>query len=158
MLLSRSFNYFERMIIFNPIIKDQIFELLEFLCVDLHNQCDNAINQCYFILALWSIMGLDTLLLDFYGLTLNSLDWPIKSSGLNCVYVMWYIWIYLFIYIYIHIYISAKKSYCSVFLGGWKERTLTLERTHRLDLGYRKRRAHWTRIFTPSQTQHILEH
>ena len=23
--------------------------LLEFLCVDLHNQCDNVINQCYFI-------------------------------------------------------------------------------------------------------------
>ena len=27
----------------------QVGELLEFLCVDLHNQCDIAINQCYFI-------------------------------------------------------------------------------------------------------------
>ena len=26
----------------------QVGELLEFLCVDLHNQCDNAINQCCF--------------------------------------------------------------------------------------------------------------
>ena len=45
----------------------QVGELLEFLCVDLH-------NQCYFIFALWSIMGLDTLLLDFLWAHPNSLD------------------------------------------------------------------------------------
>ena len=26
----------------------QVGELLKFLCVDLHNQCDNVINQYYF--------------------------------------------------------------------------------------------------------------
>ena len=43
----------------------QVGELLEFLCVDLH-------NQCYFIFALWFIMGLDTLLLDFLRAHLKS--------------------------------------------------------------------------------------
>ena len=38
------------------------------------------------ICALWSIMGLETLLLDFYGLTLIHLT--IKSSGPNCVCVI----------------------------------------------------------------------
>ena len=51
-----------------------MFFVLEFLCVDLHNQCDNVINQCYFNFALWSIMGLDTLLLDFLWAHPNSLD------------------------------------------------------------------------------------
>ena len=51
--------------------------LLEFLCVDLHNKCDNVINQCYFIFALWSIIGLDTYCcLSFYGLTLIHLTGP----------------------------------------------------------------------------------
>ena len=58
----------------------QVGELLEFLCVDLHNQCDKAINQCYFIFALWSIMGLDTYCcLIFYGLTLIHLTDPLSQ-------------------------------------------------------------------------------
>ena len=49
------------------------------MCVDIYNQCDNVINQCYFIFTLWSIMRLDTYCcLIFYRFT------P-KSSGPNNV-------------------------------------------------------------------------
>ena len=53
---------------------------LNFLCVDLHNQCDNVINQCYFIFALWSIMRSDTYCcLIFYGFTLIYLTGPLSQ-------------------------------------------------------------------------------
>ena len=42
------------------------------MCVDIYNQCDNVINQCYFIFTLWSIMEQDTYCcLIFYGFTLS---------------------------------------------------------------------------------------
>ena len=69
--------------------------LLEFLCVDLHNQCDNVINQCYFIIALWSIMGLDTYCyLIFYELTLIHLIDPL-SQVVQIMCVMRDIYIYI---------------------------------------------------------------
>ena len=93
----------------------QVGELLKILCVELHNQCDNAINQCYFIFALWSIMGLDTYYcLIFYGLTLIHLTDPLTQV----VQIM---------YVCIFIYISANERVLSFFLV---ERTRTLESTH----------------------------
>ena len=41
-------------------------------------------------------MGLDTLLLDFLWTHPNSLDWLIKSSGPNCVCVIYDIYIYIY--------------------------------------------------------------
>ena len=89
---------------------------------------------------MWSIIGLDTLLLDFLWGHPNSLNWPIKSSGPNCVCVMWYIWIYLFIYIYIYIYIHKGKRKASVLfyflLRAERARTTnSSEHTQRLNLG-----------------------
>ena len=76
--------------------------------MDLHNQCDNAINQCYFIFALWSIMGLNTYCcLIFYGLTLIHLIDPL-SQVVQIMYVMY------------DIYISAKEDF---FFLGWKKGT-----------------------------------
>ena len=77
---------------------------LNFLCVDLHNQCDNVINQCYFIFALmWSIMGPDTYCyLIFYGFTLIYLTGTL-SQVVQIMCVM------------CNIYISAKEDF--FFLG-----------------------------------------
>ena len=77
-------------------------------CVDLHNQCDNIINQCYFIFALWSIMGLDTYCyLIFYELTLihltNSLSEVVQIMCVMC-----------------DIYIYKCKWKGSLLLLGWK--------------------------------------
>ena len=70
--------------------------MLEFLCVDLHNQFNNVINQCYLFFALWSIMGLDTYCcLIFYGLTLIHLTGPLSQVvQLKCVMCNIYIYIY----------------------------------------------------------------
>ena len=81
--------------------------------MDLHNQCDKVINQCYFIFALWSIMKLDTYCcLIFYGFTLIHLI----DSLSQVVQIMCDI----YIYIYIYIYISAKED---LFFGGLKKGT-----------------------------------
>ena len=84
-------------------------------CVDLHNQCDNAINQCYFIFALWSIMRLDTYYcLIFYELTLiHFIDSLSQVVQIMCVSV-------IYINIFIYIYISAKEGF---FFLGWKKGT-----------------------------------
>ena len=112
--------------------------------MDLHNQCDNATNQCYFIFALWFIMGLDTYsCLSFYGLTLIHLIGPL-SQVVQIMCVMCDIYIYFF-------FLGWKKgTHCTLHTH--------LESTHRLNLGYRKGRAHWTRIFIPSRTKHIIGH
>ena len=48
--------------------------------MNLHNQCDNIINQCYFIFALWSIMELNTYCcLIFYGFILIHLTDPLSQ-------------------------------------------------------------------------------
>ena len=53
----------------------QVGELLEFLCVDLHNQYDNVINQCYFIFCIVVHNGAEhILLLDFLWVHPNLLD------------------------------------------------------------------------------------
>ena len=116
-----------------------------FLCVDLHSQCDNAINQCYFIFALWSIMGLDTYCcLIFYGLTLIHLT-GLLSQVVQIMCVM------------CDIYKCKEKL---LLLGLKKGHALHthLESTHGLNLGCRKGRTHWTQIFIPSRTEHILGH
>ena len=46
-----AFDFFFFMRFYGTLIYDyvvQVGELLEFLCVDLHNQFDNVINQCSF--------------------------------------------------------------------------------------------------------------
>ena len=54
--------------------------MLEFLCVDLYNQCNNVINQCNFIFSLWSIMRLDTYYcLIFFGFILIHLTDPLNQ-------------------------------------------------------------------------------
>ena len=69
-----------------------------FLCVDLHNQCDNAINQCNFIFALLSIMEVDTYCyLIFYGFTLIQLTDPLNQV----VQIMYDIYEYIYLYIFI---------------------------------------------------------
>ena len=69
--------------------------------MDLHNQCDNVINQCYFIFTMWSIMGLDTnCCLIFYVLTLIHLTGPL-SQVVQIMCVMCNIYMNLFTYIYI---------------------------------------------------------
>ena len=83
------------------------------------------------------------LLFDFYELTLIHLTGPLSQV----VQIMCNVW-------YIYIYISAKEGF---FSWGLK-RACTLESTYRLNLGCRKRRAHWTQIFIPSWTKHILGH
>ena len=72
--------------------------MLEFLYVDLHNQCDNVVNQCYFIFCIVVHNGADTLLLDFLWAHLNLLDWPIKSSDPNNVCDVIYMNIFICIY------------------------------------------------------------
>ena len=48
---------------------------LEFLCMDLHNQCDNVLNQCYFIFCIVVHNGIGhILLLDFLWVHSNSLN------------------------------------------------------------------------------------
>ena len=48
--------------------------------MNLHNQCDNIINQCYFIFALWSIMELNTYCcLIFYEFILIHLIDPLSQ-------------------------------------------------------------------------------
>ena len=70
------------------------FDCWKFLCVDLHTQCDNAINQCYFFL-LWSLMGLDTYCcLIFYVFTLIHLTDPL-SQVIQIMCVMHDIYIYI---------------------------------------------------------------
>ena len=91
-------------VMFNYVV--QVGELLKFLCVELHNQCDNVINKCYFIFALWSIMGLDTYCyLIFYGLTLIHLTDPLTQVvQIMCVMSDTYIYIYIsHIYVYLFI-------------------------------------------------------
>ena len=87
------------------------------------------------------------LLLDFLWAHPNSFDWPIKSSGPNNVCNVWYIYIY-----------KCKGRF--LLLGLKKEHALhtRLESTHELNLGCRKGRAHWTQIFMPPRTEHILRH
>ena len=76
----------------------QVGELLEFLCVDLHNQCDSVINQCYFIFAFWPIMGLDTYCcLIFYGPTLIHLIGPL-SQVVQIMCIMCDIYVYIYLY------------------------------------------------------------
>ena len=81
----------------------------------------------------------------------NSLDWPIKSSGPN-------------LYVIYDIYIREKRQsgypilFC--FLFGAKKRTYRtneLFRSHTV-FGCRKGRANWTRGFSPSWIERILEH
>ena len=112
--------------------------MLEFLCVDLHNQCDNVINQCYFIFCIVVYNGAEyILLLDFLWTHPNSLDWPIESSGPNNEW-----------------YISAKTLFLA---SSWLKRACTLKSTWTESWGGNGR-AHWTRIFILSQTEHILGH
>ena len=77
---------------------------------------------------------MNALLLDFLWIHLNSLDWLIiKSSDLNFMCVMWYIWIYLFIYIH-----KGKRKTFALFcfsLEGWKGTYCELEHTHGLNFG-----------------------
>ena len=88
--------------------------MLEFLCVDLHNQFNNVINQCYLFFALWSIMGLDTYCcLIFYGLTLTLLTGP-----LNQVVQLKYVMCNIYIYIYIYIDVCAFEELLSFLLFG----------------------------------------
>ena len=104
--------------------------MLEFLCVDLHNQCDNVINQCYFIFCIVVYNGAEyILLLDFLWTHPNSLDWPIESSGPNNEW-----------------YISAKTLFLA---SSWLKRACTLKSTWTESWGGNGR-AHWTRIFIPS--------
>ena len=85
--------------------------MLEFLCVDLHNQCDNVINQCYFIFCIVVYNGAEYILvLDFLWTHPNSLDWPIESSGPNNEW-----------------YISAKTLFLA---SSWLKRARTLKSTH----------------------------
>ena len=99
--------------------------------------------------------GLDTLLLDFLWAHLNSLDWPIKSSGPICVCVICGIY-KLLIYLYIYTHKGKRKwlfcsvLFCSVFSWGLRRARTAwiLQSTHRdCILGVGKGRAHWTRIF-----------
>ena len=109
----------------------QVGELLKILCVELHNQCDNAINQCYFIFALWSIMGLDTYYcLIFYGLTLIHLTDPL-TQVVQIMCVMCDIYIYIYVCMYIYLYKCKWKG--SLLLLGWKN-THSWEHTLRLNL------------------------
>ena len=71
-------------------------------------------------------MGLDILLLDFYGLTLIHLTGPL-SQVVQTVYV-WYV-IYIYELFFIYIYIRGKKRqvvvlFCFVFSWGWEEHVL----------------------------------
>ena len=108
--------------------------------MDLHNQCDNAINQCYFIFTMWSIMGLDTnCCLIFYVLTLIHLTGPLSQVvQIMCVMCDMYEYIYLYICIY--------KCKGRLLLLGLKKKGhalhTRLESTHGLNLGCTKGRAH----------------
>ena len=107
--------------------------MLEFLYVDLHNQCDDAINQCYFIFVLWSIMGLDTYsCMIFYGLTLIHFTGPL-SRVIQIMYVMCE---------YIYIYISAKEDFFFLVLKKRHALHTCLESTYELNLGCKKGKAH----------------
>ena len=130
----------------------QVGELLEFLCVDLHNQFDNVINQCYFDLCIVVHNGARNIIAWFLWAHLNSLDWPIKSSGPNCVCVI------------CNIYIREKGRVaillCFVFLFGIEKKmycTNKLFRAHSY-FGCWKGRANWTRGFSPSRIERILKH
>ena len=90
----------------------------------------------------------------------NSLDWPIKSSGSNCVCVICVISIYIYIYIYIREKGKVAILFYSVFLFRTKEKTYCtndLFRVHTV-FGCRKGRVNWTRGFSPSWIECILEH
>ena len=87
-------------------------------------------------------MGLDTYYcLIFYGLTLIHLI----DSLSQVVQIM-----YVICDIYIYIYITY------IIWTTWRH--TCFESTHRLNLGRRKGRTHWTQIFIPSQTEHNLGH
>ena len=109
-------------------------------------------------------MGLDTLLLDFYGLALIHLTDSLRQV-VQTVYVWYVIYIYIYeLFIYIPIYIREKCRVaillCSVFLFGTEKRmycTNELFRAHSC-FGCWKGRANWTRDFSPSRIECILEH
>ena len=120
----------------------QVGELLEFLCVDLHNQCDNAINQCCFNFCIVVHNGTGHIIAWFLWAHPNSLDWPIKSSDPNCVCVIYGIYMN-----YIYIYKGKRQVvvlFYSVFSWSWEEHVLqerTLQSTHTDCFGYWKGKA-----------------
>ena len=57
----------------------------------------------------------------------------------------------------IYIY-KCKRRLLLLGLKKWHALYICLESIHGLNLGCRKGRAHWTRIFILSQTEHILGH
>ena len=90
---------------------------------------------------------------------LNSLDWPIKSSGPNCVCVICNIY-ELFLFIYIREKGKVTILFCYVFLFGIEKRTYCTNELFRAHsyFGCWKGRANWTRGFSSSRIERILEH
>ena len=68
-----------------------MIRLLEFLCVNLYNQCDNAINQCYFIFCIVVHNEARHIVTYFLWVHPNSHD---------CVCNVIYMNIFVYIYIY----------------------------------------------------------
>ena len=109
-------------------------------------------------------MGLDTLLLDFYGLALIHLTDSLRQV-VQTVYVWYVIYIYIYeLFIYIPIYIREKCRvailFYSVFLFGIEKTTYCMNKLFRADsyFGCWKGKANWTRGFSPSRIERILEH
>ena len=129
--------------------------MLEFLCIDLHNQCNNVINQCYFNFCIVVYNGAEHIIAwFFYGLTLIHLTDPLRQViQIVCVICGIY---ELLIYIYIHIREKDRAFvmfyYVLFFLEGWKEHALhELFRAHtRTEFGCRK----WKNSLNPDFSLH----
>ena len=96
-------------------------------------------------------MGLDTLLFDFYGLTLIHLTGPLSQVVVQIMCVI-YIWIYLYIYIY------RERDVCifleSIFSSFWELSRQTQSHAPLwTEFWGLKGRAHWSFILGASRTR-----
>ena len=106
---------------------------------------------------MWSILGLDTLLLNFYGFTLIHLIDPL-SQVVQTVNMWYAIYIYK-LFLFVHIYKGKRQGdypilFCfSLVLR--RDCTNELFRAH--SFGCWKERVNWTRDFSLSRIEGIFE-